>query len=106
MACSIYRLAIHVVIGLIGCDLIIWTPTNIELILNGLALTFILSLNSIMYKAVINRPRQNLVTKLKKFEFRDPSGMSRWFMNTGKIGMVILVIGITAMVTFGLRSFQ
>uniref|UniRef100_A0A7S2M092 Uncharacterized protein n=1 Tax=Zooxanthella nutricula TaxID=1333877 RepID=A0A7S2M092_9DINO len=106
LACVVYRLFICMFITVVGCQFLMWTSTNIELILNALALTFVLELDHITYKATISRSRQNLISKLKPLTWSDPVGFSSRHPNVSKLVMMISVLGSGAFVTWLLRDKQ
>jgi len=106
LACVLYRTFITSVITWVGCQFLMWTSTNIELILNALALTFILELDRITYKAAITASRQNLISRLRRLTWYDPTGISRKYMNFSKLSMMFSVLGASSLVTFGLRQIQ
>jgi len=85
---------------------LMWTPTNIELILNALALTFILELDRITFKAAISRSRQNLISQMKKLRWHDPTSFSRRFMRCSKISMMLIVLGASGCITIIMRKIQ
>mmetsp|Transcript_42803 Transcript_42803/g.123726 ORF Transcript_42803/g.123726 Transcript_42803/m.123726 type:complete len:780 (-) Transcript_42803:197-2536(-) len=106
LSCAVYRICITMYITWVGCQFLMWTATNIDLILNALALTFVLELGHITYKAAISSSRQNLVNKLKSLRWADPTGLSPKYPNALKMTMLVVVLGFACLITWGLRDWQ
>lgn len=105
VACVLYRIFISSIITWVGCQFLLWTTVNIDLILNALALTFVLELDEITYKAAISTSRQNLISKLKRLSYRDPTESKRC-RSFNKISMVLCILGTSGAATFALRQVQ
>lgn len=103
---TLYRISMTSFIAGVGCYFLMWTSTNIELILNALALTFILELDHITYNATIASSRQNLIASLKRLSWSDPTSCASRYPNTAALTMGFSVLGSSCITTYMIRWIQ
>mmetsp|Transcript_133416 Transcript_133416/g.231812 ORF Transcript_133416/g.231812 Transcript_133416/m.231812 type:complete len:694 (+) Transcript_133416:123-2204(+) len=69
------RLSVAVVLVLLGSLFLTYTTLKIELILNGLALIFLLELGQMLYLSSVPDMRQQWIEDLEPVGYRDPDGI-------------------------------
>mmetsp|Transcript_92336 Transcript_92336/g.160389 ORF Transcript_92336/g.160389 Transcript_92336/m.160389 type:complete len:643 (+) Transcript_92336:138-2066(+) len=68
------RLAVAVVLSMLGSLFLMYTTLKIDLILNGLALAFLIELNVMVFYAIVPAPRQSFLQKLEPVEYNSSEG--------------------------------
>lgn len=64
------RASVAIVLAFLGSYFLQWTTVKIDLILNGLALVFLLELDTLVYKAAVPAIRQNWIKELEPVSYR------------------------------------
>lgn len=104
--CTLWRVFITLFISWVGCQFLLWTSTNIDLILNALTLTFVLELDHITYSATISSSRQSLIGNLKRLSWKDPTAFPSRYPNCSKMMVMLGVLTAGIALTAGLRFVQ
>lgn len=103
---TLYRIGMTTLIAGVGAMFLLWTTTDIDLILNALALTFILELDHITYNATVYAPRREVMSNLKRLKWSHPVWCSYRCPNTHIVGMMCFVIFGSGLTTYWLRMHQ
>jgi hypothetical protein len=100
------RLVGTVAVLYLGTIFLFHTTLKIDLILNGLALLFILELDRAIYLATVPHPKQELIESIDKIEFQEPTGMVANCAAFGEWAVPTLMFPINFALAVVLRFYQ
>lgn len=100
------RLAGTIAVLYLGTIFLFHTTLKIDLILNGLALMFILELDRAIYLATVPHPKQELIDSIDKIEFAQPQGKAATCAAFGEWAVPTLMFPINFGLALILRYYQ
>lgn len=90
------RVTVAVVLLLLGTLFLIYTTLKIDLILNGLALVFLLELDQIIYEAVVPTKKKQLIEDIEPISYQDPGKRILGAAASGVSGLMVMMMFPTA----------
>jgi len=105
LAIGFYRFLLTLFLLYVGCSYLMWTTDIVDLILNAVALLFVLEIDHIVYKATVSRARQHLIKNMTNIRWKDPSYV-HGHTNLNKSIFLILIIAASCSITAWLRITQ
>jgi hypothetical protein len=90
-----FRLFVATKLLLVGTKMLLYTSLKMELILNSVALVFVLELDSIVYQAVVGQSRQHLLSNFDPISYK-PAGSHKIHKASRAITPIIALGVVTA----------
>eukprot|EP00746_Dinoflagellata_sp_MGD_P045009 gnl/MRDRNA2_/MRDRNA2_210252_c0_seq1.p1 gnl/MRDRNA2_/MRDRNA2_210252_c0~~gnl/MRDRNA2_/MRDRNA2_210252_c0_seq1.p1 ORF type:complete len:332 (-),score=43.47 gnl/MRDRNA2_/MRDRNA2_210252_c0_seq1:94-1011(-) len=96
--------AVAVVVGFVGLKFLGVTTTKVDLLLNALALTFVLELDQILFQAIITKSSQSMVDKLETVTYT--SVLPDLYLSKHKLAFPVMMMIVCAASALAARQAQ
>jgi hypothetical protein len=101
MSCRLFS---TIVVMLLGVDFLFHTTVKMDLIMNGLALMFIMELDEIVFQATTPNKRKKQIAEMEPIQFPWPDGWKGKFARISSVALPVLtyplVIGLALVIRF------
>lgn len=98
------QLSIAILIAIVGCALFLQTTSKIELVLNALALTFVLELDVVVYAGIVTQTQQMFLEDIKPVKY--PSRIPAWYLKHHRVIFPPFAFALCVFLALELRQMQ
>lgn len=103
---TLCRLAGSFGVAALGTVFLFYTTLKIDLIMNGLALLFILELDKAIYLATVPHPKQELINSIEPVQYGQPGGLLGSCSRIGEWAVPVFVFPLNFALAMLMRSYQ